>query len=420
MLACLTLALTEFLAQAPPAPAPIVAPSTPAPPGTPSAPLFDNLFLWTIGIIFISAIIGTVIRLRTRDKALRLFDDYHVTYLAVGGQSLWGDLLVFSQGLELRFDAPYRTRRGLVKNSALIYQTELATCLAICRTVDGLTEQELKDRRRQIHKTFNPNFFRRTLRWFLNLFGTIRDAVAKAFSAFIGQVAKANPANAVLVSQRGGMDQIGQTLITAVPYAYEPMLEKHIGKPVVLEMFNPTDPQKRMTEFPGYLAEYSDRFVAVFNVDHTPVESLELTVEKEAVLTPALKVDIEPTQVRLTCMGPEALVVKQAKIGDQTSDLEVVLIVGMSLPLSRPADSPVTFWIDRTQHIDIICPRTNAFVRFGGMTVESKRANFVGLAPEQESEGETSILHRDALELLRGLRSNLRFMRDENEGGNGK
>lgn len=418
MPACLMLALLEFLAQAP-APAATPAPPTAAP-ATPPAPLFDNLFLWTVAIIFVSAIIGTVIRLRTRDKALRLFDDYHITYLAVGGQSLWGDLLVFSSGLELRFDAPYRTRRGLVKNSALIYQAELATCLAVCRTLGGLTKQERRDRELQIRQTFNPNLFRRTLRWFINLFGTIRDAVAKAFSAFIGQVAKANPANAVLASQRGGVDQIGQTLITAVPYAYEPMLEKHIGKPVVLEMFNPTDPAKRITEFPGYLAEYSDRFVAVFNVDHTPIETIELTVEKEPLATPALKVDAEPTQVKLTCLGPEALVVKKAKIGDVVSDLEVVLIVGTSLPLSRPADSPVTFWIERTHKIDIICPRTNGFVRFGGMSKEAKRANFVGLAPEQESEGETSILHRDALQLLRGLRSNLWQSREDQGNDNVK
>lgn len=383
--------ISAFLAQgAPPAAPPASAPAV----GT-----FDTIFWLTVLLIFLTAIVSAVVRLRLRDKCLRLFDDYHVTYLTTTGQTLWGDLDVFSLGLELRFDAPYTTRRGLVKNSALIYQPELANCRAICRVVSGLTAAERDTRRAQIERGFNPNRFRRGWRWTYNLFNTIRDAFSKSFSALIGQIAKANPSSLVLNSQRGNVDQLGQTLISAVPNAYEPMLEKHIGRPVIMELANPADPAKRPLEFPGYLAEYSDRFVSVFNVEHTPLESFELRVT-EPLARPGVKVAVEDTQITLTCDGPDALLVKGFTAGELRGDLEVVLLNGASVPLPRPAGQPVDVRLERTLRLDLTCPRTQANIRFGGEPLRPRRENWFGVAPEHEIESRQTDFLEDRINRL--------------------
>jgi len=413
-----------WLLQAVPAPAAPIAPGAPPAPG---APIFDNIFLWTLLLIFLSAIVGAFLRLRTRDKCLRLMHDYHVTYLSTAGLVLWGDLLVFSQGMELRFDAPYTTRRKITKNSALIYQNELATCLAVCRTIGSLTEQEKKDRQAQIKASFNPGLIRRMVRWFNNMMGTLRDAVSKSFSAMVGQFAKANPANAVLTTQRTQVDQIGQTVLGAVAYSYEPMLERHIGTPVVVEIINPTDPARRPIEFPGYLAEYTDKYIAVFNVDHPPVEALELEITA-ATEGPGWKAEVEERQVRLTCTGPDALLIKSSEAGGVRSDLEVILLPGTTLSLGRPANQPVKLSVVKTQQFDLVCPRTIANVRFGGQPSRA-RSGWIGLAPEEElgereaqqEQPHTQISARTLLSALNPIRAGFRALRrpeDEKPGEN--
>ena len=96
-------------------------------------------------------------------------------------------------------------------------------------------------------------------------------------------------------------------MLGAAANAYEPILERHIGKRVVLEL-KAAGENASPIELPGYLVEYSEKYVAVFNVEHEPLEDvrLELTdsAEREGV-----RVELGPTHVMITCTGNEALVV---------------------------------------------------------------------------------------------------------------
>ncbi|MEX0776254.1 MAG: hypothetical protein WD042_11165 [Phycisphaeraceae bacterium] len=352
---------------------------------------FDNLFWVAILFIFLTAIISAVIRLRQKDKCLKLMHDYHVSYLNVNGRASWGDLRVYSQGVELLFDAPYTTRRGLLKSGVMVYQAELAQCQALCRIVAGLTDQEKRDRKRQIRQTFNPGLLRKTWRSIRNLFNTIKDAFNKAFSAFVGQFAKVNPASRVLTSQQGHVTEIGTTLLSAVGNAYEPMLEQHIGQPVILELASPADPEKKVVEFSGYLVDYTDKFVAVFNVDHEPIETIELELT-DSHEQAGFKVTMAEKDVTITCNGFAALVVQQIRCGRQVSDLALVLTNGASVQLSREPGMPVRLKMERTRRLDIVCPRSQAAVRFASRQIapERRRRNWLGLAPLLEEREDRS------------------------------
>src|SRR5262249_44965357 len=60
--------------------------------------------------------------------------------------------------------------------------------------------------------------------------------------------------------------------------AYEPLLEQYIGLPVILDVADPINPNNATVEYAGYLADYTQNFIAVFNVDHRVGEELVITL----------------------------------------------------------------------------------------------------------------------------------------------
>jgi hypothetical protein len=341
-----------------------------------------DIFWLTILVVFVLAIVAAFVRLLQKDKCLKLLDDYHVTYLAGGRRTIWGDLRVAGGGLELVYDAPYRTRRGLSKTTSLIFADELNACVAICRTVHGLTGQERRDREVQIRRSFRPGPVRRLARWLRNVINTLRDAFVKALGMAAGQVAKTRPIGGAIGGQRGQVDQLGATLVGAVGNAYEQLLERHIGRPVILELANPAGDDKPALELPGYLVDYSDRFVAVFNVEHEAQEAFEIEVT-DTLQREGVKIDRAGEKLEVTCEGDDALTVRSITCAGATTDLSVTLVPGTSAQLTAPAGAPVVLQLERTRHIDIVCPRASARVRHGSEAGAARR-DWSGVAPDVE------------------------------------
>src|SRR5438045_4076209 len=88
--------LAQPLAQNPPPP-----PPPPAPSAGPSA---AAIFYFTILFIFLTAIVTAVVAKWARDKCLKLFHGFHVTLERNRGQTIWGQLKVFSSGVEVVYD----------------------------------------------------------------------------------------------------------------------------------------------------------------------------------------------------------------------------------------------------------------------------------------------------------------------------
>lgn len=323
--------------------------------------LLDNALGLTIVLIFVTAIVVALINAWRRDKCLKLLHDYHVTYLTMAGTPTWGDLVVYSRGIELRFDAPYITRDGTTKSSSLIYDDDLANCLAFCRVRSALTRNEHRARARQVTRSFKPGIVRRTTRLARNIANTLRDAIAKSITAILGQLAKARPG---MAGGQGEMEQLGKTVLGTVENAYEPMLEKHIGRPVVLQLANPAAPDRPPVELPGYLVDYTDKYVAVFNVEHTVDEARQLEI-RGPFDEPGLSVALDDDSVTIRAAGPEVVVVRRATLGARQFNLDVVLLPGCRLTLTRDPNEPLAVSIDRGGRVDIVCPRTLARVCFG-------------------------------------------------------
>ncbi len=68
--------------------------------------------------------------------------------------------------------------------------------------------------------------------------------------------------------------------------------------------------------------------------------------------------------------------------GNESVDLAVVLTCGTSLHLANSGNEPVSFDIERTRQIDIVCARSRARIRFGSDTGRLARQDWHGVAPE--------------------------------------
>src|SRR5205085_10254918 len=143
---------------------------------------------------------------------LKMMTGFQLTLERIRGQTLWGQLKVFSQGIEVVYDPPFVDPRGRKKTSYIIYGAELdMQLLSLLRYHDELNEDQRRNRQRQINATFNPGPTRRMWRKVRNFVNTLRDAFNAAIGAVVNQYQRVNPASAVL-SQSGAVTQLGQRL----------------------------------------------------------------------------------------------------------------------------------------------------------------------------------------------------------------
>lgn len=341
----------------------------PAPSGGSPTSIFTNIFWLTIGFIFLSAIIGAIIARRRKDRCLKLLDEYHVTMVLTSGRVIWGDLNVFAQGMEITFDAPYQTQLDFIKSGYMLYEPEMPQLSALIRHAGDLTDRERARRQNQVAARFRPGLLRRIRRTILNVFNTIRDAFTQALGAFIGHVATTTQST-VMQTQRGHVEKIGQNVLGYFGNAYEPMLERHIGKPVVLELQSPADPAKRPISLPGYLAEYSDRFVALFNVEQNHRERIELSLD-QPIDREDLKIDTsgggggERIAVTNKSLVPVIIEAMRSDTGE-VRRLGMVLTNGATVRLPR-RPGKLTLEVMRMLHLDVVAPRSQAVVRFASV-----------------------------------------------------
>ncbi|MDP6377634.1 MAG: hypothetical protein QF921_01215 [Pseudomonadales bacterium] len=338
---------------------------------------FDDLFWLTLLVLFVSTSIGALLRRFRRDRCLRLFDDYHITFVHADGKLLWGDLFVTSQGLQILYDAPFVTSRGMVKASHLVQKNELDEALGLCRTVHALTDEERLERSRQIERTFNPGVLARSRRRVRNYADMLSDAIGKSLGLVMGSLG--GRLGAAMISRKRDVSELSETVTGTVANAYEPLLERYIGKPVVIECRTAPDAAEPTSEFTGYLVEYTQDFLAVFNSTQTPVEQLDLQLATAEHAGFDTYLDAE--SVTFTCIGPDALIVRDVTTHRGIVNLDTTLLPGCSLRVRTDGDPAPKARIELTHQFDLICPRANARVRFGS-EVHCAAREWSGLAPQ--------------------------------------
>ena len=236
----------------------------------------------TIIFIVLATVVGAFIRRISKDKCLKDFLQNMVTLEETSGKTIWGKLNVENTGLEFVYPAKHRDKEGHDETSYILYKYEYPNITALIRYHDELNERNKKEREKELKRTYHPTLLRRLKRKIQNVFKTVRDSVMEVVNLLISQAKKATPAGAVLTSQDKYVSRMKQELMGSVGTSFEPLLERYIGRRVVLELIK----GDKIFEYCGVLKEYTAEFVEIMEVDYKikedgPVRKADLVVPRK-------------------------------------------------------------------------------------------------------------------------------------------
>jgi hypothetical protein len=222
----------------------------------------------TFAITIISIVLFTVfaafIKGRSKDKCLKEFAQNLIALEENSGRTVYGRLQVENTGLELVYPDKYKDKSGHTETSYIIYKSEYPNIQVLIRYHDELSDANKQKRQKELQRTYHPNALRRFSRKIQNFFKTVRDSVMDVVNLLIGQAKRASGVGAVLSSQDKYVSRVKQQLAGSLGTAFEPLLERHIGKKVVLEL-KKTD---KIFEYPGVLKDYTAEFIEIMDVDY--------------------------------------------------------------------------------------------------------------------------------------------------------
>ena len=218
--------------------------------------ILNNVLALTILIIILTSIVSAFIRQRSRDRCLHDFENYFVTLIMKNGRTINGKLKLYSSGMELKFKEPLNN-----KYSYIVSYAELERDMqALHRYHWDLTPKNMKQREKSIKKTYRPNIIRRTRRSLRNIVNTLRDAFNKSLTLFIGSMGNR------IAGGRATQDMtsVGTSLVDMFVNAYDSVLEKYIGRKIVVQI----EENGKFNEYEGVLKEYTAKYMELLNVKY--------------------------------------------------------------------------------------------------------------------------------------------------------
>lgn len=371
----------------------------------------DNALPLTLGFIFLAAFVGIVFQRRRRDRCLKDFEAFRVTIELGDGKLVWGRLSVFPNGIELFYPEPNPDDAGHDEYSFVVFGEQLKQVRAIYRYHDELSETHQAERIAEVERSYRPTPVRRTLRWLRNLLNTFGDAFSQSMGAWLAS-AKKTSGSTVIQSQDKQLQKIGTTVLDAAGNSYEPILERYIGRRVVVEELR----GEEWIEHAGILKEYTAQYIEVLDIkensDFTfslsrlermqmnrnldfivaPLRNgddlvgVSLSVENHgqadvvvkrcegpgfskeigALLRPGATLTEEITELPPGALGRQSILLERLELRADQRLGEVALI-----PDRAPVLPDIRLIVQAARAVDLIMPRSRAILRHGGEPLES-------------------------------------------------
>jgi len=225
--------------------------------------VFDTMTI-TIIFIVVATVLGIFLKGRSRDRCLKDFARYMITLENKAGKSIWGTLRVETTGLELTYPEKHTNSDGNINVSYILYKSEFGTIQALVRLHEQLTDPNKKHREKTLKQTYHPSIFRRMRRNVRNFFNTVRDSVMEISTLLIGQAKKSAAMGKMISSQDKHVSRMQKDVVSSTGTAFEPLMERHIGRRVVLELKR----GDQWVEYSGVLKDYTAEFVEILDVDY--------------------------------------------------------------------------------------------------------------------------------------------------------
>lgn len=221
----------------------------------------------TITIIFIalSTVVGAFVKGRIKDKCLLDFED-DLTHIELKDEkTVWGVLRLEATGLELQYKEPYLDKQdNNIETSYILYKNEFSRIQCVTRFIANLDDKGKKKRVLILDDICSQKGLIRMRRRIRNIFATVRDSIMEIVNLLIGRAKQMSPAQNVLSNQDKYVSRIQTDMFFALNTSFEPLLEKRIGRRVILQLAR----KDVLVEYAGILKGYTAEFLELMDVSY--------------------------------------------------------------------------------------------------------------------------------------------------------
>ena len=315
-----------------------------------------SLFV-TIGLIFMVTSIAGSVRSRMTDRCLRSFHRFHVELLKTDGKRVWGRMDLSAGGLEFTFPGRAEDDQRL-KTTYLLYANEFPAIQAILRYADRLTESERRIRAADISRSFHPGLLRRLGRRARNFLGSATDALRDVLALVVGRVQKMQD-RYVAAEGADSLTKLGGSVLSDVSSIHDPLLERHVGMQVVVEVIEGDE----MHEHVGIFKEYSAAFLHLLDVEYPHAWTLEVPTD-ETVESGRVSVGRDGDSLRVGNRGDRPVLIVAMEHAETEHPIDALVGAGETVTLPLEASpGKVRLQLQTVRDIDMIVPRSRSAVR---------------------------------------------------------
>jgi small nuclear ribonucleoprotein (snRNP)-like protein len=221
----------------------------------------DTILLLSIFLVFASALVGAFVQRRKRDRVLTDLDEFHVTARLKDGTLVWGRAIIYPNGIELVYSRPYQSQGGHINTSFIMFKDAVENILALYRYHTELSADNQVRRRKEVRRATRPGLLLRSARHLRNFINTFRDAINESMGMLLTRM-KGAGASMLFTTQEERLKKLGTSALGAVGNAYDAILERYIGRRVVVELQSQGGTRE---EYCGVLKEYSPAWIALLD-----------------------------------------------------------------------------------------------------------------------------------------------------------
>ena len=327
---------------------------------TPGEKMLDG-FTITIIFIFLAAIIGAVLNSRAMDRCLKTWNGYHVAVEEKDGKTIWGTMRLFPTGIELDYLNPVLDRQGHYENSYIIYKDQYTSMHVIYRYLEDIPSDQKLRRSREIESLQKRVLVKLLWRKIRNIFNILKDAVAETFSIILGKVKSGRIGAITTKTGTDKMEQIGKNIIGYSGTTFDPLLERHLYRRVVIEITK----ENLTTEYTGILKEYSGQFLEVLAVKYPTQKTYRLSMEGKVEVQSRVKTLVKNGKCFIENSGTIPVYVTEIRGKNFKQNLNVIAKENgnIDFPLPEPIPEDLELTIENIQEVDMILPRTHTIIR---------------------------------------------------------
>ena len=320
--------------------------------------MFDLSFFISIGLVFLLALVGAYLRSMVRDRCLKSWDGFHITVERADGKVIWGVMHLEPTGMELSYLDTIQDEKH-IESTFLIYNAEYKNIQAIYRYADKLSEWGKQQRARDVEKSFHPRPLRRLGRKTRNFLSTATDSLNEVVGVVLGRVQKSG-SRFLTEKDTATLGKLSGQVIGQTGSMYDPLLERYIGRRVVVELAEGDE----VHEHVGILKNYSGDFIEILEVQYPQRQALSLkpdgTFESERLVVFGRNGMLEVSN-----HDSWPILVISLEDGDREESINAVVDTGETIILHPKFESlhAPHLLVQAVQELDMIVPRSRCVVR---------------------------------------------------------